>query len=61
VQPLWLLAGFLAFRFYDIAKPPPIRHIDRTWQSPAGVMTDDLVAGLYANLILQVARYLMIN
>ena len=58
-HPVWLLAGFLAFRFYDIAKPFPIRHIDRTWSSAGGVMADDLLAGVYANLILQLARYLM--
>jgi len=58
-DPVWLVAGFLAFRFYDILKPFPIRQIDRRWASAGGVMADDLLAGLYANLILQVARYLM--
>lgn len=54
--PGWLLAGFLAFRLFDITKPFPARRIDRQWRSAGGVMADDLVAGLYANLALQAAR-----
>lgn len=52
----WLLAGFLAFRVLDIVKPFPARTIDRRWRTATGVMADDLVAGLYANLVLQAAR-----
>jgi phosphatidylglycerophosphatase A len=52
----WLLAGFLAFRFFDIVKPFPARRIDRTWRTAGGVMADDVVAGIYANLALQAAR-----
>jgi phosphatidylglycerophosphatase A len=55
-SPGWLLAGFLLFRLADIVKPPPARRIDRTWRTAWGVMTDDLVAGVYANLALQAAR-----
>jgi phosphatidylglycerophosphatase A len=55
-QPGWLLAGFLTFRAFDILKPFPARRIDRTWRSAAGVMADDVVAGIYANLALQAAR-----
>ncbi|MFZ9734755.1 MAG: phosphatidylglycerophosphatase A [Burkholderiaceae bacterium] len=41
----WLsLWAFALFRFFDIAKPPPIRWIDRTIKSGWGVMADDLVA-----------------
>lgn len=52
----WLLGGFLLFRLLDITKPFPARRIDRTWRSAGGVMADDVVAGVYANLALQVAR-----
>ena len=52
----WLAAGFLAFRFFDIVKPWPIRQIDRRWKSAGGVMVDDLLAGLYANLTLHLLR-----
>lgn len=48
-----LLAGLILFRFFDIAKPLYIR---RTEKLPGGwgVMTDDVLAGVYANIILQV-------
>ena len=42
----WLLAGFFLFRFFDIVKPFPARraeHLPGGW----GIMTDDLIAGLY--------------
>jgi phosphatidylglycerophosphatase A len=49
---LWLIAGFMLFRFFDIVKPFPI---DRSQRLPGGwgIMTDDLIAGIYANLVLQ--------
>lgn len=49
-----VFAGFVLFRFFDIAKPLYIRRVEGIpggW----GVMADDLLAGLYANVILQVA------
>lgn len=55
-SPGWLLAGFLLFRFFDISKPFPAGRIDRQWRTPFGVMFDDVVAGVYANLTLQVVR-----
>jgi phosphatidylglycerophosphatase A len=55
-SPGWLVAGFLSFRFFDIVKPFPARQIDRTWRTAGGVMADDVVAGVYANLALQAAR-----
>ena len=55
-RPGWLLAGFLLFRLFDIWKPFPAGRIDRRWHTPTGVMGDDVVAGLYANLTLQAVR-----
>lgn len=55
-RSLWPVAGFFIFRFYDIVKPFPARHVDRTWRSAVGVMADDVIAGVYANLTLQVIR-----
>ncbi len=46
------LLAFLLFRFFDIAKPPPIGAIDRRWKSAVGVMADDLVAALYTLLVI---------
>lgn len=46
------LAAFLLFRFLDIFKPGPIRRLERL-PGGAGIMADDLLAGLIANLILR--------
>jgi phosphatidylglycerophosphatase A len=51
----WLIAGFVLFRIFDIIKPWPASSFDRM-QSGAGVMLDDLAAGIYANLVLQFIR-----
>jgi len=53
--PLWqlLLISFLAFRVFDVLKPPPIRQVDRM-TNPMAIMWDDLVAGVAANLVCQV-------
>jgi len=55
-RPGWLLAGFLLFRVFDIWKPFPAGRIDAGWRTPFGVMADDVVAAVYANLTLQAAR-----
>lgn len=43
------LCGFLLFRLFDVLKPPPARRAE-SLPGGLGVMADDLVAGLYANL-----------
>lgn len=48
-----LAAGFVLFRFFDITKPPPCRWAERL-PGGAGIVTDDLLAGVYANLVLQI-------
>ena len=50
---LWTVSGFLLFRLFDIWKPWPIRWLDRRVTGGFGVMLDDLVAGLFAFLTLQ--------
>ena len=49
----YVLAGFLLFRFFDILKPFPISYIDRKVGGGVGVVADDLLAGILANVILQ--------
>ncbi len=49
-----LLAGFIVFRFFDIVKPFPISYIDRKVEGGLGTVLDDAVAGLFANIILQI-------
>ncbi len=46
-----LLAGFFLFRLFDIRKPAPVRQLERL---PAGwgIVADDVMAGLYAALVL---------
>ena len=49
-------AGFLLFRFFDIVKPWPIRMIERRIPGAAGVMLDDIMAGIYAVIVLLLIR-----
>ena len=51
-----LLAGFILFRAFDIVKPPPLRLLERI-PGGAGIMLDDVGAGLYAVAILQAALH----
>jgi phosphatidylglycerophosphatase A len=55
----WQLGAFVAFRFFDILKPPPIRYYDRTFKSGFGVMLDDLVAAFYTLVVLAIAMRLL--
>ncbi len=46
------VAGFFIFRLLDILKPPPVRaseKLPRGW----GVVTDDVIAGIYGNLLIR--------
>ena len=47
------VAGFALFRFFDILKPFPVSWLDRHLNGGLGIMLDDLAAGLYAGLCLQ--------
>jgi phosphatidylglycerophosphatase A len=51
--------GFLLFRFFDITKIPPARFFDRSVKNGFGVVLDDVVAGVYAAIVLQVIRRFM--
>jgi phosphatidylglycerophosphatase A len=52
VTPLNVLIGLILFRIFDIAKPFYIRKLEKL-SGGWGVMFDDILAGIYANLILQ--------
>ncbi len=54
----WALA-FVAFRLFDIVKPWPIRDLDHSIQGGPGIMLDDLVAALYAAILLALYGWLM--
>lgn len=47
-----MIAGFLLFRLFDIWKPYPIRIVDGSVTGGFGVMLDDCLAGVYANICL---------
>ena len=48
------LAGFVVFRLFDGGKPYPIRRLERV-RGGAGIVLDDVIAGVYTNLALRVA------
>lgn len=48
-----LLAGFALFRLFDIVKPWPIKWLDRHVQGGFGIMLDDVVAGIFAAMVLR--------
>ncbi|MFT4769107.1 MAG: phosphatidylglycerophosphatase A [Glaciecola sp.] len=54
-EPLWILAGFLVFRVFDIAKPWPISWLDRHVTGGFGIMIDDVLAGVLACFTLHLA------
>ena len=54
----WAL-GFLLFRGFDIVKPWPIRDLDHRLTGGLGIMLDDLVAALYAAILLALYGWLM--
>jgi phosphatidylglycerophosphatase A len=54
----WQALAFVLFRFFDVVKPPPIRHFDRTLKGGFGVMFDDLLAAFYALLVMAAAKQL---
>ncbi len=50
----WIICGFVLFRIFDILKPWPIRNMDKSIGGGFGIMVDDLMAGLYALISLQI-------
>ena len=52
-----ILLGFLLFRALDVLKPFPARQLERL-HGGFGVMADDAMAAVYANLLLRGAHYL---
>ena len=51
------VAGFVIFRAFDILKPFPIRTLEEKVPGGAGIVLDDVMAGIYANIILRLAIY----
>ena len=55
-EPAWILGAFALFRLFDIWKPWPIRELDHSLRGGLGIMLDDVVAALYAALILVILQ-----
>ena len=49
----YLATGFILFRFFDIIKPPPAHFFNRRKRGGLDVVLDDVIAGVYSNLVLQ--------
>jgi phosphatidylglycerophosphatase A len=49
----WIIAGFILFRIFDIWKPWPIGWVDRKVSGGFGTTVDDLLAAVYAWIVLQ--------
>ncbi len=56
---LWIVIGFVLFRFFDIVKPWPINLIDKKVHGGFGIMLDDVIAGIYALLIAQLMYHFL--
>lgn len=50
------LAAFVLFRVFDIFKPPPVRALEKI-PGGAGIVLDDVMAGVYAALVLALAGW----
>jgi phosphatidylglycerophosphatase A len=51
-----LLLGFILFRGFDIVKPPPVRQLEHLSEG-YGIVLDDVAAGLYALLVMQIVLH----
>ncbi len=49
---LWLVTGFVVFRVFDVIKPGPVRWAEESFRGGAGVMLDDVLAGIFSALVM---------
>ena len=54
----WIIAGFVAFRVFDIVKPWPVSVLDRRVGGGLGIMVDDMLAGVMACITVHIATWL---
>ena len=52
----WIAIAFVLFRFFDILKPYPIRYFDQKLESGFGIMVDDVLAAVYALIVIAILR-----
>ncbi len=58
VGVFWVVLGFVLFRLFDILKPWPIRWLDRRVHGGLGIMADDVLAGVFAAVVLHLLVFL---
>lgn len=54
----FIISGFFLFRLFDIIKPFPLKRLQDLHGGP-GVVLDDIGAGVYTNLVLQIAGFVI--
>ncbi|HZT51545.1 MAG TPA: phosphatidylglycerophosphatase A, partial [Stellaceae bacterium] len=59
LDPWFYLAGFVLFRAFDIAKPWPVGWADRRIAGGFGILLDDILAAVYAGVLLLIARHVL--
>ena len=59
LTPLNMALGFILFRIFDIVKPFPVNFFDQRFHGGLGIMLDDVVAGIYSLIILQLILFLV--
>ena len=52
-----VVTGFILFRILDILKPFPIRVLDKRLSGGLGIVADDVVAGIFSNIIIRMLLY----
>ncbi len=52
----FMVLGFLLFRLFDIVKPPYLGKKIQALPGGLGIVSDDIIAGIMANLVLQVIK-----
>lgn len=55
----YLILAFILFRLFDIFKPWPIGPLDKRVHGGFGIMIDDVVAGIFANICLQIVLFIV--
>ena len=52
-EPFFVITGFALFRVFDIVKPPPITMVEKRLHGGWGIVLDDILAGVFANITLR--------
>ena len=55
----YCVSAFLLFRLFDIWKPYPINYIDDNVKGSLGIMLDDVMAGIYAIIVMSLILYFL--